>query len=93
MSYCPLMSFQKQYHGEVMCLGEECAFAADAAGNCLVKQALQCFVANSRTSAAEKEAAEHYWLMKKDGTRSPIVFNGESDTPYYGNWSGLQEGL
>ena len=38
MRYCPLMSFQKQY--ETLCLGEGCAFAADGAGDCLVKQAL-----------------------------------------------------
>ena len=48
--YCPLMSFAKQYSNEQQCLGEECAFAADEGGNCLVKQALQCYV----NSAKEK---------------------------------------
>lgn len=80
MKYCPLMSFQKQYHEKEKCLGEDCAFAADAAGNCLVKQALQCYISKERTAAAEQEAAEQYWLMKKDGTRSPIVFNEESNS-------------
>ena len=93
MKYCPLMSFQKQYHEKEKCLGEDCAFAADAAGNCLVKQALQCYISKERTAAAEQETAERYWLMKKNGTRSSIVFNGESDSSHPDDyWSGLQEG-
>lgn len=93
MKYCPLMSFQKQYHEEERCLGEDCAFAADAAGNCLVKQALQCYISKERTAAADQEVAEH-WLMKKDGTRSSIVFNGESNSSHPDDyWSGLQGGL
>ena len=80
MKYCPLMSFQKQYHEEERCLGEDCAFAADAAGNCLIKQALQCYVNRERTAAAERESADQCWLIKKDGTKSPIVFNEESNS-------------
>ena len=41
MKYCPLMSYAKQYCTEISCFEEECAFAADGAGECLVKQALQ----------------------------------------------------
>ena len=78
MKYCPIMSFQKQYHDATPCMND-CAFA-DVAGECLIKQALQCYVSKERTSAAEREAAEQYWLMKKDGTRSPIVFNEESNS-------------
>ena len=55
MKYCPLMSFQKQYTSQVPCLEEECALAADGAGNCLIKQALQCYVAAERTRLSEKE--------------------------------------
>lgn len=82
MKYCPLMSFQKQYTSQVPCLGEECALAADGAGDCLIKQALQCYVAAERTKVAdeadrlrkEAEAAKVYWAMKKDGIRTPIQF-------------------
>ncbi len=52
MKYCPIISFQKQYHEETPCMND-CAFA-DEAGDCLVKQALQCYVAGARTAAAEK---------------------------------------
>ena len=79
MNYCPLISFRKKYIDEQECMGDNCMFT-DAAGECLIKQALQCYVSRERTSAAEQEAAERYWLMKKDGTRSPIVFNEESNS-------------
>ena len=49
MKFCPLMSFAKQYSHEIECLGEECAFAADENGNCLVKQALQVYVDKNTT--------------------------------------------
>lgn len=54
MSYCPLMSYAKQYNQEVQCFGEACAFAADKAGNCLVKQALQCYVTAARAKIEEE---------------------------------------
>ena len=67
MKYCPLMSFQKQYTSQVPCLEEECALAADGAGNCLIKQALQCYVAAERTRLFEKEAD---MTPEKDNTSS-----------------------
>jgi hypothetical protein len=60
-------------------MGNNCVFA-DAAGECLIKQVLQCYVSRERTAAAERESAEQYWLMKKDGTRTPVVFNEESNS-------------
>lgn len=90
MKYCPLISHQKEYTYEKECMGKDCAFAADAAGNCLIKQALQCYVSKERTAAAEQESAEQYWLIKKDGTRTPIVFNEESNSFHPNNyWKGL----
>ena len=82
MNYCPLMSYAKQYAQEIPCLGEECALAADGAGNCLIKQALQLYVSSERTKLAEEEErirretelAKMYWAMKKDGTRTPFQF-------------------
>jgi hypothetical protein len=91
MKYCPLMSFQKQYATQIPCLEEECAFAADGAGDCLVKQALQLYVAKERTRVAEEEEKlrretelmKTYWALKKDGTRNPIVFLKDGDTTPY----------
>ena len=88
MNYCPLMSYAKQYAQEIPCLGEECALAADGAGNCLIKQALQLYVSGERTRLAEEEKrlrretelAKMYWAMKKDGTRTPIQFLQDGDT-------------
>ena len=88
MNYCPLMSYAKQYAQEIPCLGEECALAADGAGNCLIKQALQLYVSGERTRLAEEEErlrretelAKMYWAMKKDGTRTPIQFLQDGNT-------------
>ena len=54
MNYCPLMSYAKQYAQEIPCLGEECALAADGAGECLIKQALLLYVSGERTRRAEE---------------------------------------
>ena len=88
MNYCPLMSYAKQYAQEIPCLGEECALAADGAGECLIKQALALYVSGERTRRAEEEertrqeieAAMTYWKMKKDGTRTPLQFLKDGDT-------------
>ena len=49
--YCPIMSFQKEYAEEIVCM-EDCAFA-DEAGECLIRQALQCYVSAARTKNAD----------------------------------------
>lgn len=76
---CPLKSWEHSQFVE--CQGRSCAFA-DEAGDCLVRQALQCYVSAERTRVAEEndrlrretELAKTYWALKKDGTRSPIKF-------------------
>ena len=76
---CPLKSYN--YAAYIDCAGLSCAFA-DETGNCLVRQALQCYVSAERTRVAEEtdrirretELANTYWAMKKDGTRTPIQF-------------------
>ena len=78
MNYCPLMSYAKQYAQEIPCLGEECALAADGAGECLIKQALSLYVSGERTKLAEEaeksrretEMALNYWeYMKNNNLR------------------------
>lgn len=74
---CPLKSWE---HAQfVECQGRSCAFA-DEAGDCLARQALQCYVSAERTRVAEEterirretQLAQTYWTLKKDGIRSPI---------------------
>ena len=78
MKYCPLISYAKQYAQEIPCLGEECALAADGAGECLIKQALSLYVSGERTKRAEEaeksrretEIALNYWgYMKNNNLR------------------------
>ena len=66
IKYCPIISFQKQYKEETMCM-EDCAFA-DEAGECLIRQALMCYIGGGRRK-------EEYELLHKDGARTPINFN------------------
>lgn len=80
MKYCPILSFQTDRYCEIGCREDRCAFA-DEAGDCLVRQALQCYVSKERTRQAEEAAAmETYFRMFKDGRREPITFMNE---PYY----------
>ena len=79
MSYCPILSYQRDATATKYCMGIDCELA-DEAGECLIKQALQCYVAKERTRIAEEEEKlrketelmKTYWALKKDGTRSPI---------------------
>lgn len=58
MKYCPLAhATNHTYYGRIVCMEKECGFA-DEAGDCLIQQALQCYVAKERTAAAEKEATQ-----------------------------------
>lgn len=80
MMYCPLMSYGKQYTSEVPCFEEDCALAADGAGQCLIKQALELYVSQERTKIAEKESAiRHFEMLAKNGQRTPISFIEESE--------------
>ena len=92
MKFCPLMSFAKQHAAEQFCLGEDCAMAADGAGECLIQQALQCYVSAERTRIVEEterlrrqtELVETYWKVKKDGNKTPFRFlqdDNENLTP------------
>ena len=77
MNYCPLISFQREGYTKINCLGKDCGFA-DAAGECLIKQALQCYVSKERTAAAEKEQeirAISHNLDHISRTPNPLDFN------------------
>lgn len=55
MSYCPFSCSNYGYMPG--CKGSECELT-DEAGECLVKQALQCFVQDKREARAAREAYE-----------------------------------
>lgn len=40
MSYCPFISFRKQYLSEVQCIGEDCVLWDGNKDNCLVRLSL-----------------------------------------------------
>ena len=40
MSYCPLISYGKQYTSEVECMGENCVFWRHSKDGCLIRAAL-----------------------------------------------------
>ena len=96
MKCCPLISYAKQYATEIECMGEECNFT-DEAGECLIKQALQCYVAKERTQAAIEQTALH----NLEASYTPNVieyapalieyYKRKSDDPE--NWAGLQGGV
>ena len=56
----------------------ECGFA-DEAGSCLIKQALQCYVAKERTRVALEEAAER--MLKQSASPTPEYMPALTD--YY----------
>lgn len=90
MIYCPLMSFAKQYSNEQQCLGKECAFAADEGGNCLVKQALQCYVnsAKEKTEFVRTHISKPYQFLEPGDTSPAKLRHGgvyEDITPSYDN--------
>jgi hypothetical protein len=82
MSYCPILSYQRDATATKYCMGIDCELA-DETGECLIKQALQCYVSAERTRVAEEierirretQLANTYWAIKKDGTESPIQFS------------------
>lgn len=40
MSYCPFISFRKQYLSEVQCIGEDCVLWDGNKDNCLIRLSL-----------------------------------------------------
>ncbi len=74
MKCCPILSFQADRFCEVACREERCVFA-DENGNCLIRQALQCYISKeSARLTNETEAIRTYFKMFKDGRREPINF-------------------
>lgn len=101
MSACPLMSFQREGWQKVNCFGKGCEFA-DGAGECLIKQALECYVSSAR-AVAEKEqeiCTITHNLDHVSRTPVPLDFYSYRIEPSsqcissndFVGWGGLQEG-
>lgn len=56
MTKCPLISYQKQYCGEVDCMSEDCMLWSLNKDSCLIRLALLKYTAD--TSANEKDSIE-----------------------------------
>ena len=64
MSYCPLISYGKQYCSEIECMGEECAFWHYSEDNCLIRMALFKYACDLPTSK-EKEIETKLDMLQK----------------------------
>ena len=93
---CPLKNYE--YSDYVDCIGDSCAFA-DEAGDCLIRQALQCYVSAERTRVAEEterkrkeiKMMEFYWL-DRNKEKTPIQFTSVPESCPYPH-SGMYEDL
>ena len=87
MSYCPFSCSNYGYMPG--CKGSECELT-DEAGECLVKQALQCFVQDKREARAAREAFEKttcanifdaFFTPKQEPTGAQKLKEMRSDDP------------
>lgn len=97
MSYCPLISFQKQYHSEVNCMGEDCILWSHGKDGCLARIALLKYtkdIASSKEVSREDELKAQIEILKQQlqavSMGFPIMNFGNTIDK---DWSGLQGGL
>lgn len=68
MSYCPLISFQKQYCPEMNCMGEDCALWSHGKDRCLIRVALLKYtkdMASSKEVSREDELEAQIKILKQ----------------------------
>ena len=97
MSYCPLISFQKQYCTEVTCMGEDCALWSYGKDGCLIRIALLKYtkdMASDKEVSHEDELKAQIEILKQQlqavSMGFPIMNFGNTIDK---DWSGLQGGL
>lgn len=92
MNYCPLISFQKQYHSEVDCMGEDCVLWSCDENECLIRVALLKYT-NDIVSTRKDELEAQIKILKQQlqaaSLGSPIMNFGNTIDK---DWSGLQGG-
>lgn len=101
MSYCPLLSFQKQYCSEVTCMGEDCMLWSLNRDSCLIRLALLKYTSdvatNKETSVEDKiKNLERKIQMASIGFPTypfEVSPKGMEINTIDKDWSGLQGGL
>lgn len=90
MSYCPFISFRKQYLSEVPCMGEDCILWDGNKDNCLVRLSLlKCSNDVNEVSREDELEAQIKILKQQLQAVSMMNFGNTIDK----DWSGLQGGL
>ena len=90
MSYCPFISFRKQYLSEVPCMGEDCILWDGNKDNCLVRLSLlKCSNDVNEVSREGELEAQIKILKQQLQAISMMNFGNTIDK----DWSGLQGGL
>lgn len=90
MSYCPFISFGKQYVSEIPCLGEDCILWDGNKDNCLVRLSLlKCSNGVNKVSRENELEAQIKILKQQLQAISMMNFGNTIDK----DWSGLQGGL
>ena len=97
MNYCPLISFQKQYNSEVVCMGEDCVLWSHGKDGCLMRIALLKYTAgmtSDKEVSREDELKAQIEILKQQLQAASLGF----PIMNFGNtidkdWSGLQGGL
>ena len=90
MSYCPFISFRKQYLSEVPCMGEDCILWDGNKDNCLVRLSLlKCSNDVNEVSREDELEAKIKILKQQLQAVSMMNFGNTIDK----DWSSLQGGL
>lgn len=90
MSYCPFISFRKQYLSEVPCMGEDCILWDGNKDNCLIRLSLlKCSNGVNEVSREDELEAQIKILKQQLQAVSMMNFGNTIEK----DWSGLQGGL
>lgn len=83
VKYCPIMSYQKQYHDEMYCMENDCAFWDEEKGQCCIKtMALAAAAKPSGSSNSIPMQAEYVYPI----STTPAVLpnsSGDWNPPHY----------
>ena len=60
VKYCPIMSYQKQYHDEMYCMENDCGFWDEEKGQCCIKT--MALAAAAKPSGGSSPTAQAYHI-------------------------------
>ena len=85
MSYCPFISFRKQYISEVQCIGEDCVLWDGNKDNCLIRLSLlKCSNDVNEVSREDELEAQIKILKQQLQAVSMMNFGNTIDKDYSG---------